>query len=30
MALVQHEPVVDLAAHRKGRMISDGILTMDW
>jgi hypothetical protein len=30
MALVQHEALVDLAAHRKGRMISDGILSMEW
>jgi phage terminase large subunit len=30
MALVQNEAVVDLAAHRKGRLISEGILGMEW
>ena len=30
MALIQHEAFVDIEAHKKGRMISYGILNMDW
>jgi phage terminase large subunit len=30
MALVQFEQVVDVASHKKGQLISDGILYKDW
>jgi hypothetical protein len=30
MAFVQYEPLVDVAAHKKGVLISDGILNMEW
>jgi hypothetical protein len=30
MARIQHEAVLDISAHSEGRMISEGILKMEW